>query len=99
LYVEAFARRVGELFPGCSGDEQLAIAEHACRRYSRRIGRSAAAKELEANAIELAVRAHIRHRYTPYDELLGRGVVRDKARAVVASEEERRLHETRVGIS
>src|SRR6266508_1799332 len=42
-YVGAFARRVGELFPGCPVEEQQAIAEHACQKYSGRVGRSAAA--------------------------------------------------------
>src|SRR3989442_9020537 len=43
-YVEAFAHRVGELFPGCPADEQRAVAEHACQKYSGRVGRTAAAK-------------------------------------------------------
>jgi hypothetical protein len=83
-YVGAFGRRVGELFPGCPADEQRTIAEHACQRYSRRVGRSAAAKELKAKAIDLAVQAHIRHAHTRYDELLARGVPRHEARALVA---------------
>ena len=33
-YVEKFARRVGDLFPGCPREEQRAIAEHACQKYS-----------------------------------------------------------------
>lgn len=82
-YVSAFARRVGELFPGCPVEEQRAIAEHACQKYSGRIGRSAAAKELEARAIALAVRAHVRHTHTRYDELLARGVDRHDARMQV----------------
>jgi hypothetical protein len=83
-YVDAFARRIGELFPGCPDDEQRAIAEHACQKYSGRVGRSAAAKELAADAVELAVRAHVRHTHTRYDELLSRGVPRDDARRLVA---------------
>lgn len=84
-YVEAFAREVGERFPGCPRNVQQAIAEHACQRYSGRVGRSAAAKDLDAKAVELAVRAHIRHTQTPYDQLLGRGTARGDARAEVAS--------------
>jgi hypothetical protein len=83
-YLAMFAQRVGDLFPGCPIQEQRAIADHACKKYSGRVGRSAAAKELEANAVELAVRAHIRHVYTRYDELLARGVAREDARARVA---------------
>jgi hypothetical protein len=84
-YLATFAQRVGELFPGCPIDEQRAIAEHACEKYSGRIGRSAAAKELEASAVNLAVRAHVRHVHTAYDELLVRGVAREDARACVAA--------------
>jgi hypothetical protein len=84
-YVAAFARRVGDLFPKCPPEEQRAIAEHACQKYSGRVGRSAAAKALDAGAVELAVRAHVRHVHTPYDELLARGVAREEARARVAA--------------
>jgi hypothetical protein len=65
-YVAEFARSVGELFPECAVEEQRAIAEHACRKYSGRFGRSAAAKKLQADAIALAVRAHVRHVHTRY---------------------------------
>jgi hypothetical protein len=75
---------VGDLFPGCPRDEHRKIAVHTCRKYSRRVGRSAAAKELETSAVELAVRAHVRHAHTRYDELLSRGVSRDEARGLVA---------------
>lgn len=90
-YVEKFAWRVGDLFPGCPGDEQRAIAEHACRKHSGRVGRSAAAKELEASAVELAVRAHVRHAHTRYDELMSRGVSRGEARGLVAGLVAKRL--------
>lgn len=83
-YVSAFGRRVGELLPGCPVEEQRTIAEHACRKYSGRIGRSAAAKDLEAGAVDLAVRAHTRHAHTRYDELLASGVDRNEARTLVA---------------
>ncbi len=69
-YVEQFARRIRELFPACPAERELQIAEHACRKYSGRIGRSAAAKGLDEAAMLLAVAAHIRHRETNYDELL-----------------------------
>jgi hypothetical protein len=83
-YVAAFAHRVGELFPGCPADEQRAVAKHACQKYSGRVGRTAAAKQLEPTAVDLAVRAHIRHVHTRYDGLLARGVPRLDARALVA---------------
>jgi hypothetical protein len=52
-------------------------------RYSGRVGRSAAAEDLEAKAVELAVRAHVRHAHTPYDRLLAQGESRLDARAKV----------------
>ena len=82
-YVEAFARRVGELFPGCPRDVQQAIAEHACQKRSGRVGRSASGKALDAEAVQLAVQAHVRHAQTQYDRLLGQGVARHDARAEV----------------
>lgn len=82
-YLEEFARRIGQLFPGCPGGRARVIAEHACAKYSDRIGRSAAARQFDEAAIRLAVRAHVRHRDTNYDELLSRGVERPDARARV----------------
>ena len=82
-YVEQFALRVRELFPRCPAATEIAIAEHACLKYSGRIGRSAAAKSFDENAVKLAVVAHIRHVETPYDELLARGVERWEAREQV----------------
>ena len=59
------------------------IAEHACRKYSGRVGRSAAAKELDKEAVRLAVAAHVRHQETNYDELLLSGFERWQAREQV----------------
>lgn len=72
-YIEAFAHRVRELFPHSPSGREQEIAEHACRKYSGRIGRSAAAKSFDEEAVRLAVLAHIRHRETDYDRLLGTG--------------------------
>jgi hypothetical protein len=47
-YFERFALRVPELFPGCFAGRERAIAEHACRKYSGRIGRSAVGKNLSS---------------------------------------------------
>lgn len=60
------------------------IAEHACLKYSGRIGRSALGKKMDEQAVRLAVIAHIRHNETNYDELLGRGWERSDARSAVA---------------
>ena len=82
-YIEAFANRVRELFPHIPTGREQGIAEHACRKYSGRVGRSAAAKSFGEEAVRLAVIAHIRHRETDYDELLGKGWFRTDARAHV----------------
>ena len=92
-YVERFAQRVRELFPGCPSQRQTAIAEHACLKYSGRIGRSAAGKSLEEDAVRLAVTAHIQHAETRYDELLAEGYERLDARDQVEEEVRRILAE------
>ena len=84
-YREEFASRIRAHYPGCSEKEAAAIANHACEKHSGRVGRTAAAKELDETAIDLAVRAHVRHVHTPYDRLLSRGRERDEARAEVAA--------------
>ena len=84
-YVEQFAAAVRALYPTCPSGREIQIAEHACRKYSGRVGRSASAKALDDKAVCLAVRAHIRHSETNYDEVLGRGVPREEARERVAA--------------
>ncbi len=56
------------------------IAEHAALRGSGRVGRSAAGRALEEDAITLAVIASVRHENTDYDSLLMSGVPRNIAR-------------------
>ena len=84
-YIEEFSERIRRDCPGCPEQEAEAIAKHACEKYSGRIGRSAAAKEFDKSAMDLAVRAHVRHTHTEYDRLLARGWERDEARATVAA--------------
>ena len=84
-YRDEFARHVRALYPSCPEPESVAIAEHACRKYSGRVGRTADAKRFDAEAITLAVNAHIRHVHTDYDRLLGAGWDRHEARAHVRS--------------
>lgn len=79
-YVARFAERIRELFTNCPRGRERTIAEFACRKHSGRIGRSAAAKQLDDDAIRLAVTAHVRHVETDYDELLSRGHDRADAR-------------------
>ncbi len=83
-YVEKFASRIREMFPHCPGGRAHTIAEHACRKYSGRVGRSAMAKSLDEEAVRLAVVAHIRHRETNYDALLAKGWDRHDARECVS---------------
>jgi hypothetical protein len=79
-YIRDFAARVRELYPFCPAGRENLIAEHACRKYSGRVGRSAASKTLDESAVRLAVTAHIRHAETNYDELLLKGIERWEAR-------------------
>ena len=82
-YVRRFAAQVARQFPRCPRLRSAKIAEHACLKYSGRVGRSAKAKALDSEAIRLAVTAHVRHTETQYDELLGRGDDRQEARLLV----------------
>jgi hypothetical protein len=79
-FVARFADRVAQMFPGCPPGRPERIAARACQKYSGRVGRSAAAKRLDEDAVQLAVAAHVRHEETAYDELLARGVERWEAR-------------------
>jgi len=83
VFTEEMTRRIQELFPRCPPEEARAIAAHASRRGSGRVGRSAAGRKLDERAMTLAVTASVRHRHTGYDELLAAGVEREQARARV----------------
>jgi hypothetical protein len=86
-YIASFEAAIQSAFPGCPPAEAAQIADHACQRYSRRVGRTAAAKELDPEAIRLAVIAHVRHTHTNYDRLLNqlwdRAAARDQVREQV----------------
>lgn len=82
-YITQFAVRVRELFPSCPAGRARLIAEHACQKYSGRVGRSAAARNFDEAVIRLAVIAHIRHTETRYDTLLAKGWDRHDARTEV----------------
>jgi hypothetical protein len=83
VYLTEFVAQIKALYPGCPSDRAAKIAGHACLKYSGRVGRSALAREFDTAAIELAVRAHIRHACTDYDRLLNRGMDRADARTHV----------------
>ena len=77
-------KRIEDLFPGCPPREAAAIAEHTAVRGSGRVGRTAAGRNLEEQALALAVAAAVRHRHTEYDALLPAGLDRPLARQRVA---------------
>jgi len=85
-YMAEFTEGILKMFPSCPADEAKSIADHACRKYSGRVGRSQAAKDLEPKAIELAVRAHIRHVHTRYDAILAKGLEPREARPMIRGE-------------
>ncbi|TMR98756.1 DUF2293 domain-containing protein [Nonomuraea basaltis] len=89
------AAEIARLFPGCPAPRAQEIAEHAGQRGSGRVGRSAAARALDENAITLAVIASIRHLDTDYDSLLMSGVPRMEARDLIRDRIERKLEEFR----
>jgi hypothetical protein len=83
----AFAAGIGAMFPGCPANEATQIAAHACRRYSGRVGRTAAARAFEPDVVRLAVEAHVRHVHAGFDRLLSqlwdKPLARDHVRAQV----------------
>ena len=87
-YIRIFADKVRELFPSCPKGREKKIAQHACLKYSGRIGRSCSAKEFAEEAVNLAVIAHIRHEDTDYDLYLSKGYGRHDARMKVNDEVE-----------
>ena len=95
-YVAEFAQAIREQFPGIPPGADVKIAEHACLKHSGRVGRSAAAKSFEPDAVFLAVRAHVRHAYTDYDELLFKYDDRHRARDKVSDKIETVLDEWRI---
>ena len=90
-YESAVAENLKAMFPGCPPEEAARIAAWTCRKHSGRVGRSAAAKEFDPQALRLAVVAHIRHEHTSYDEMLMKHGDRAHAREMVRSEIEKVL--------
>jgi hypothetical protein len=74
------ANSIRRLFPHCPTQRAEAIARHASLRGSGRVGRSAAGRSLDEEAITLAVVASVRHEDTDYDSLLMSGIGREDAR-------------------
>jgi len=89
------AAEILRLFPGCPADRAQAIAVHTGRRGSGRVGRTAAGRALDREAVTLAVAAAVRHADTPYDDLLMTGVDRDEARSRIEAQVEEILERWR----
>jgi len=94
-FIDALTQAIAQRYPGCPVDEARRIAQHTGRRSSGRVGRSAAGRELDPAAVDLAVIAHIRHSHTDYDELLMGGTERLDARAQVREKIDRVLEKWR----
>ena len=81
--VQQMQSRLLEIFPGCTEKDAGRIASHTGQRGSGRVGRSAAGRNLDEEALRLAAVAYVRHHYTNYDELLMSGMERTHARGCV----------------
>ncbi|KAK5079500.1 hypothetical protein LTR70_009459 [Exophiala xenobiotica] len=80
---DAFENELQRLFPHAPKDNVDLVLKHTLKKRSGRVGRTT---KLElGKVVTLAVRAHIRHKLTDYDALLGRGVDREQARKEVQS--------------
>lgn len=90
-----FGAAIRTLFPNCPAGRAEAIARHAATRGSGRIGRSAAGRALDPEAVRLAVAASVRHIDTSFDELLMSGVDRETARHRVGEHVEEVLRDWR----
>lgn len=56
-----------------------AVLNHAFLKGSRRVGRSGKVAS-EKDKVRLAAEAHIRHVHTEYDDMIRRGLTRERAR-------------------
>jgi hypothetical protein len=90
-FQKRLATEIRRLFPRCPAGRAVAIAQHTGTRGSGRVGRSAAGRALDEDAIVLAVVASVRHQDTSYDSLLMAGVPRDVARDQVRPDIDRVL--------
>jgi hypothetical protein len=85
-HVIALTEAIQARYPGCPTEEASRISRHTALRGSGRVGRSAAGRALEPEAIDLAVVAWIRHQHTAYDTLLMGGTDRIDAREIIRPE-------------
>jgi hypothetical protein len=73
-----FEEAIVKLFPKIPKSEVPQILKHSLKKHSRRVGRTGTVALQDR--VKLAVRAHIRHVHTEYDELLKHGTSRVTAR-------------------
>ena len=85
-YIKAFASELLRIFPNCPGNKAVEISNHACLKYSGRVGRTANAKNLDPGVLTLAAIAHIRHVETNYDSLLMENCDKREAREKVRTD-------------
>jgi hypothetical protein len=85
-FMAGFAVLVRERFPGCPDGEEVRIAAFACARGTARVGTMSVERGYLDEAVDLAVVAHIRHRFTQYEAWLARGLDRETARALSRDE-------------
>lgn len=89
--VAVFAAAIRELFPGCPPGEGDRIARYSCKTRTGRVGCVASRQGYLSEAVELAVVAHLRHRFSSYERLLGEGQTREQAREACRVEVSRLL--------
>jgi|SRR5664280_24160 len=90
-FQDSLGKEITRLFAGCTEERAKAIAAQAGSRGSGRVGRTAAGRALDPDAVTLAVVASVRHGDTGYDQLLMAGVPRAEARDQVRSDIQRVL--------
>jgi len=94
-FQERLATEILGHYPACPPGRAAAIARHTGTRGSGRVGRTAAARHLDAAAITLAVTASVRHLDTSYDALLMTGLSRPEASEQVRDQVELTLERWR----
>lgn len=88
VLIEEMTKLIRAEYPRCPKHEARAIATHTAQRGSGRVGRSAAGRELQTEAISLAVAAWVRHQHTNYDQHLMQGIERHEARAMIRADQQ-----------
>lgn len=98
IYIVQFAKIIRSYYPNCPKNREQEIAQHACEKYSGRVGRSASAKEFDEKMVDLAVEAHIRHSETNYDAQFGKGKGKKEIRADVKSDIKKTMHKWKTAL-